>query len=57
MRQCAKLTCPESKPSDREVNGENNLLKLQQRRGKLTLVADASEWNKYLREVEERYQN
>lgn len=57
MHQCAKLTCPEPKPSDREVNREDNLLKLEHRRDKLTLVADASEWKKYLREVEERYQD
>lgn len=56
IHQCAKLTSPNDKPRDRDARSPHNLLTVDERGGKLALVADKDEWHEYLKEVEERYQ-
>jgi len=56
MYQCAKLTSPNRKPRERDARSPHNLLTIDERGGKLALVADKGEWHEYLKEVEERYQ-
>lgn len=56
MHQCAKLTSPHGKPRERDARSPHNLLTIDERGGKLALIADKGDWHEYLKEVEERYQ-
>jgi hypothetical protein len=58
MQMVAKLTTRRDDPdTGRARDEENNLITLTKKEnGTLALLADTSEWNKYMREVEERIQ-